>query len=159
VRPGLFRFLVQQASDARLWQIVLQKSKTAAVQIFGENLKRKEVNDSHSLSRATEVAHQFGARRWDPSDHYTNNAPAARGIFDHLCKTTFATVSAPNRHRSRHRRRPFLGVKPTWSSRRPMSPFDRKTDARSFAARRKGSNGDWNCQQLWQELCCCRTDL
>jgi hypothetical protein len=43
--------------------IVLQKSKVAAVQIIGENLKRKEVNDSHSLSRATEVAHEFGARR------------------------------------------------------------------------------------------------
>ena len=43
--------------------IVLQKSKLAAVQIFGENLKRKEVADSHSLSRATEVAHEFGARR------------------------------------------------------------------------------------------------
>ena len=43
--------------------IVLQKSKLAAVQIFGENLKRKEVDDSHSLSRATEVAHEFGARR------------------------------------------------------------------------------------------------
>jgi len=44
-------------------RIVLQKSKVAAVQIFGENLKRKEVDDSHSLSRATEVAHEFGARR------------------------------------------------------------------------------------------------
>jgi hypothetical protein len=44
-------------------QIVLQKSKVAAVPIFGEKLKRKEVDDSHSLSRATEVAHEFGARR------------------------------------------------------------------------------------------------
>ena len=43
--------------------IVLQKSKVAAVQIFGENLKRKEVDDSLSLSPATEVAHEFGARR------------------------------------------------------------------------------------------------
>jgi hypothetical protein len=46
-----------------VWGILLQKSKVAAVQIFGENLKRKEVNDSHSLSRATEVAHEFGAGR------------------------------------------------------------------------------------------------
>ena len=45
------------------WPIVLQKSKVAAVQIFGENLKRKEVDDSLSLSRATEVAYEFGARR------------------------------------------------------------------------------------------------
>jgi hypothetical protein len=43
--------------------IVLQKSKVAPAQIFGENLKRKEVDDSRSLSRATEVAHEFGARR------------------------------------------------------------------------------------------------
>jgi hypothetical protein len=41
--------------DVAHWQIVLQKSKLAPVQIFGENLKRKEVDDSHSLSRATEV--------------------------------------------------------------------------------------------------------
>jgi hypothetical protein len=35
-----------------VWGILLQKSKVAAVQIFGENLKRKEVNDPHSLGRA-----------------------------------------------------------------------------------------------------------
>ena len=44
-------------------RIVLQKSKVAAVQIFGENPKRQEVDDSYSLSRATEVAREFGARR------------------------------------------------------------------------------------------------
>jgi hypothetical protein len=47
----------------RLWPIVLQNSKVAAVQIFGENLERKEIDDSHSFSRATEVAHEFGGRR------------------------------------------------------------------------------------------------
>ena len=36
---------------------MLQNSKVAAVQNFGENLKRKEVDDLHSFSRATEVAH------------------------------------------------------------------------------------------------------
>jgi hypothetical protein len=74
--------------------IVLQNSKVAAVQIFGENLKRKEVDDSHSFSRATEVAHEFGARRRGPSDHYTKNAPAAPRIFDTSCKATFATLSS-----------------------------------------------------------------
>ena len=44
-------------------RIVLQKSKLAGLEFFGENQKRKEVDDSHSLSRATEVAHEFGARR------------------------------------------------------------------------------------------------
>lgn len=43
--------------------MVLQKSKVAEVQSFGENLKRKEVNDSLGLSRATEVAHEYGAGR------------------------------------------------------------------------------------------------
>ena len=66
--------------------IVLQNSKVAAVQIFGENLKRKEVDDSHSFSRAIEVAHEFDARRRGPSDHYTKNAPAALRIFDTCCK-------------------------------------------------------------------------
>src|SRR5215216_67646 len=74
--------------------IVLQNSKVAAVQIFGENLKRKEVDDSHGFSCATEVAHEFGARRRGPSDHYTKNAPAAPRIFDTSCKATFATQSA-----------------------------------------------------------------
>ena len=50
-------------TTSALEQIVLQKSKVATIQNFGENLKRKEVADSHSLSRATEVAHEFGARR------------------------------------------------------------------------------------------------
>jgi hypothetical protein len=49
--------------EVRFVPIVLQKSKVAAVKTFAENLKRKEVADSHSLSRAIEIAHQFGARR------------------------------------------------------------------------------------------------
>jgi hypothetical protein len=77
--------------------IVLQNSKVAAVKIFGENLKRKDVDDSHSFSRATDVAHEFGARRRGPSDHCTNNAPAALRIFDTSCKTTFATQSRAER--------------------------------------------------------------
>ncbi len=80
--------------------IVLQNSKVAAVNVLGENLKRKEVDDSHSFSRATEVAHEFGARRGGPSDHYTKSAPAALRIFDTSCKTTFATQSANKRNRT-----------------------------------------------------------
>jgi hypothetical protein len=49
--------------EVRKVPILLQKSKVAAAQIFGENPKRKEVDDSHSLGRATEVAYEFGARR------------------------------------------------------------------------------------------------
>jgi hypothetical protein len=43
--------------------IVLQNSKFAAVRIFGENSKRAEIDDSHILRGATEVAYEFGARR------------------------------------------------------------------------------------------------
>jgi hypothetical protein len=73
--------------------IVLQKSKVAAVQIFGENLKRKEVNDSHSLGRATEVAHELAQGDEVPQiiTRITRQRPAES--LTHLCKTTFATVS------------------------------------------------------------------
>ena len=46
-----------------LWPIVLQKSKVAVALVFGENLKREDTDDSRSLSRATEVAYEFSARR------------------------------------------------------------------------------------------------
>jgi hypothetical protein len=39
--------------------IVLQKSKVASVRIFGETLKREAIDDSDSLSLATEVAYEF----------------------------------------------------------------------------------------------------
>jgi hypothetical protein len=42
---------------------VLQKSKVAAALIFGENLKREDIGDLYSLSRATEVAYEFGVWR------------------------------------------------------------------------------------------------
>jgi hypothetical protein len=41
----------------------LQNSKFAAVHIFGEDLKREEIDDSYDLRRATEVAYEFGTRR------------------------------------------------------------------------------------------------
>ena len=74
--------------------ILLQKSKVASVRIFGETLKREAIDDSDSLSRVTEVAHEFSLRRRGPSDIYTKTAPAALRKFDAFCKTTFATVSS-----------------------------------------------------------------
>ena len=50
-------------NDFRVWQILLQKSKVAAVRIFGETLKREAVDDSYGLSRVSEVACEFSARR------------------------------------------------------------------------------------------------
>ncbi|MGD0148929.1 MAG: hypothetical protein ABSB77_10115, partial [Xanthobacteraceae bacterium] len=44
------------------------------------------------------VACEFNVRRWEPSHLYTKTAPVARRIFDHQCKTTFATQSANSRH-------------------------------------------------------------
>ena len=85
------------------WGILLQKSKVATVRIFGENLKRAEIDDSCSLSRATEVADDFSVRRRGPSGPYTKTTPTARRNLDHLCKTTFATES--------HRKRTFPEVR------------------------------------------------
>src|ERR1700742_2092690 len=75
-------------------RILLQKSKVATVRISGENLKREEIDDSYSVSRATEVAYDFSLRRRGPSHLYTKTEPAALGNFDTFCKTTFATISA-----------------------------------------------------------------
>src|ERR1700692_1523235 len=73
--------------------IVLQKSKVAPVQIFGETLRREAIDDSDNLSRATEVGYEFCVRRRGPSDPYTKTASAALRIFDTFGKTTFATLS------------------------------------------------------------------
>jgi hypothetical protein len=78
-------------------RILLQKSKVATVGISGENLKREEIDDSYSVSPATEVAYEFSVRRRGPSHLYTKTEPAALGNFDTFCKTTFATVSSVNR--------------------------------------------------------------
>src|SRR3984957_2789895 len=75
--------------------ILLQKSKVASVQIFGQIPKRETIDDSYILSRVTEVAYEFSVSRRGPSDLYTKNAPAALGIFGALCKPTFGTESPP----------------------------------------------------------------
>jgi hypothetical protein len=49
--------------SVRLAPILLQKSKVASARIFGETLKREAIDDSHNLSRVTEVAYEFGVRR------------------------------------------------------------------------------------------------
>ena len=83
-------------------QILLQKSKVATVRISGENLKREEIDDLYSVSRATEVAYDFSLRRRGPSHLYTKTEPAALGNFDTFCKTTFATISGTFRTSRRH---------------------------------------------------------
>jgi hypothetical protein len=96
----------------------LQKSKVASVQIFGQTPKREAIDDSYILSRVTEVAYEFSVSRRGPSDLYTKNAPAALGIFDTLCKTTFATISAQLRHSAMSAIRSLSGGKRTWSASR-----------------------------------------
>jgi hypothetical protein len=78
--------------------IVLQKSKVAGRLIFREITKQEAIADSYNLNRVTEVTCEFDVRRRGPPHLYTKVAPVARRIFDHQCKTTFATVSATNRH-------------------------------------------------------------
>jgi hypothetical protein len=43
--------------------ILLQKSKVALVQIFGQIPKREAIDDSYNLNRVTEVAYEFSVRR------------------------------------------------------------------------------------------------
>jgi hypothetical protein len=93
-----------------LWQILLQKSKVASVQIFGQIPKREATDDSYILSRVTEVAYEFSVSRRGPSYLYMKNAPAALGIFDALRKTTFATISARNGRRAAVNSCPVLGA-------------------------------------------------
>ena len=82
------------AHDIALFRrIVLQKSKVAGSRIFGENTKREAIADSHRRNRIVEVACEFNVRRRGPSHTYTKVAPTAFRIFDHQCKTTFATQS------------------------------------------------------------------
>ena len=73
--------------------IVLQKSKVAGSRIFGENTKREAIADSHRRNRTVEVACEYNVRRLGPSHTYTKVAHTAFRIFDHQCKTTFATQS------------------------------------------------------------------
>jgi hypothetical protein len=79
--------------EVRCGSIVLQKSQVAGRRIFRENPKQEAIADSYSLTRITKVACEF-----NPSRIYTKAAPTALRIFDHHCKTTFATQSAISRH-------------------------------------------------------------
>src|SRR5262249_55978011 len=49
--------------------------------------------------RIADVASEFSVRRWRLSHLDTKAAPAARRIFEHRCKTTFAAKSAGSGHR------------------------------------------------------------
>jgi len=89
-------FSAAQHSVAFGW-IVLQKSNVAAPRIFRENKMRETITDSYTLNRAAEVAGEFNARGSLPSRLYTKIASAARRIFEHQCKTTFATLSGAKR--------------------------------------------------------------
>jgi hypothetical protein len=82
---------------------MLQKSKVAAPRIFRENKKPETIADSYTLNRVAEVAGEIDARGSVPSRLYTKDAPTALRIFDHLCKTTFATQSANSMRGNRTR--------------------------------------------------------
>jgi hypothetical protein len=92
---------------------VLQKSKVATPRIFRENKKRKMIADSYTLNRVAEIAGEFDAREPIPPHLYTEDAPTARRIFDHLCKTTFATVSPESDAAAARRRNDAMCHEPT----------------------------------------------
>jgi hypothetical protein len=52
-----------EGDNVRFWQILLQKSKVASVRFFGELFERNVTDDSYNLSRAAEIACEFGVRR------------------------------------------------------------------------------------------------
>ncbi len=79
--------------DVGFGPILLQKSKVATPRIFREDKRWETIADSYTLNRVAEIAGEFDARGHVPPHLYTEDAPTARRIFDHLCKTTFATVS------------------------------------------------------------------
>jgi hypothetical protein len=58
---GLLR-LTDIVRSARLVPILLQKSKVASDEIFGQIPKREAIADSYVLSRLTELAYDFNAR-------------------------------------------------------------------------------------------------
>src|ERR1700730_3348382 len=99
--------------------IALQTSKVAGLRIFLENAKRETIADSYNLNRVSEVACEFTVRRCGPSHLYTKTAPVARRIFDHQCKTSFATQSL--------RKLP----------RRPLTCVSAKGQSRHFAPQQK----------------------
>jgi hypothetical protein len=75
--------------------IVLQKSKVARPRIFAKNPNREAIADSYNFNGVTEVAYEFNVRRCNPSHLYMKSASVAFRIFQHQCKTTFATQSLP----------------------------------------------------------------
>ena len=111
-------------------RIVLQNSKVAAPRIFRENKKRETITDAYILSRGAEIAGEFNARGSVPSRLYTEDAPTARRIFDHLCKTTFATQSIQLRTYRCTARTDAMGHKETFPVARSFCP-DRPVSERS----------------------------
>ena len=54
---------IEISANDRFWQIVLQKSKVAGLEIFRENTTRELVADSYTLSPVTEIAWAFNVKR------------------------------------------------------------------------------------------------
>ena len=93
VAPGASRQFAASQQSVAVGLILLQKSKVATPRIFREDKRWETIADSYTLNRVAEIAGEFDAREPIPPHLYTEDAPTARRIFDHLCKTTFATVS------------------------------------------------------------------
>jgi hypothetical protein len=84
--------------------ILLQNSKVATVGISGENLKREEIDDSYSVSPATEVAYEFSVRRRGPSGLYTKPrlrpseflTPSAKRLLQHYLLNNGQEANRPS---------------------------------------------------------------
>ena len=86
------RFAATQRYVRSFQGIVKQNSKVAVPRIFRENKKRETITKFVYPRSLAEIAGEFNARGSVPSRLYTEDAPTARGIFDHLYKTTFCNT-------------------------------------------------------------------
>ena len=81
------------AGNVRYSTDCVAKLESCSAKNFSRKQEAETITDLYTLSRGAEIAGEFNARGSVPSRLYTEDAPTARGIFDHPCKTTFATQS------------------------------------------------------------------
>jgi hypothetical protein len=105
MRAHVFRFApesghraMQSACPFRADSVA--KSKVAAVQIFGENLKRKEGDDSQAPVALPKSPINLAQGDEVPQIITRITRQRLSEFFDISCKTTFATQSATNRYPS-----------------------------------------------------------
>src|SRR6266566_4001291 len=108
-----------------------------SVDFFRLKPKQPRTANKGDSGLITEVTGEFSARSCDPPHPYMKNAPMAQKFCDQRCKTTFATVSAKSRHRTRRWNLFLEGVVWLWEAAMPLTgPIP---EGRSFFCPRCGA--------------------